>query len=376
MDKQRLESTTHTNRDVSQDNVREFRSLQKAPGHPKPPITVPTTIVGSVQIELADVATRYAYWSSPTVIVSDGPYGLDLFPGDPPTPEGLPEWYAPHIATWAKYATPETTLWFWGTEIGWATVHPVLALHGWDYRALHIWDKGIGHIAGNVNSKTIRGFPVVTEVCAQYTKQVLLPLEDGQLLPMKQWLRQEWLRTGLPLSKTNAACGVKNAATRKYFTQCHLWYFPPPDMMQRLVDYANKHGRSTDRPYFSIDGKKSVTAEQWSRMRAKWNHTHGVTNVWSEPAVRGVERIKDDQAKCVHANQKSLRLIEQIITTSSDSGDVVWEPFGGLCPAAVASLQTGRRCYSAEINESFYAGAASRLKRARFEQEGTLLLKP
>jgi site-specific DNA-methyltransferase (adenine-specific) len=152
---------------------------------------------------------------------------------------------------------------------------------------------------------------------------VRLPDEHEQLLSLQQWLRSEWLRSGLPLAKTNEACGVKNAATRKYFTQDHLWYFPPPEMMECLAAYATIHGRPTDRPYFSIDGATPITAGRWERMRAKWNDSHGITNVWSEPAVRGTERLKDEKAKCIHANQKPLRLIERIIHASSDPGDVL-----------------------------------------------------
>jgi DNA methylase len=284
-----------------------------------------------------------------------------LFPGEPPTPDGLAEWYEPHVTAWSRKSLPETTLWFWGSEIAWATVHPTLSKHGWEYRALHVWDKGIGHIAGNVNSKTIRGFPVVTEVCAQYIRDVQLPTADGQLVPMRQWLRHEWKRSGLPLSRTNDACGVKNAATRKYFTQDHLWYFPPPEMMERLVDYATRHGRPTNRPYFSLDGVTPLTARQWSRMRAKWNHTHGLTNVWSTPAVRGGERLKNGMS-ALHMNQKPIQLIERTILASSDENDVVWEPFGGLCPAAIASHYRKRRCYSAEINPHFYGLARERLE--------------
>lgn len=323
------------------------------------------TPVGSVQVEMADALQCYRDWPAPTVIVSDGAYGVGGFPGDPPTPEGLEDWYRPHVEAWERYVLPETTLWFWGTEVGWASVHPLLKQHGWEYRTLHIWDKGVAHVAGNVNSKSIRRFPVVTEVCAHYVRDVHLPGPGDKLSSMQQWLRHEWLRTGLPLHKTNEACGVKNAATRKYFTHDHLWYYPPPEMMRRIVEYANKYGRPTERPYFSIDGRSPVTAEQWSRLRAKWNHTHGVTNVWREPAVRGIERIKDEHAKCLHGNQKPLNLIERIIIASSDAGDVVWEPFGGLCSVAVASLRTGRRCYSAEINAEYY-----RLARARLNQEG------
>lgn len=324
------------------------------------------TSIGSVQIELANALNVYETWPSPTVIVSDGAYGLGLFPGDPPTSTELVDWYTPHVEAWERFALPETTLWFWCNEIGWATVHPLLEQHGWRYRALHVWDKGIAHIAGNVNSKTIRRFPVVTEVCVQYVRDVCLPTEDGQMLVLRDWLRHEWLRTGLPLSKTNEACGVKNAATRKYFTQDHLWYFPPPEMMERLVLYANEHGQHTSWPYFSIDGIKPITADEWQRMRAKWNHVHSLTNVWSEPAVRGDERLRDHNAKYVHANQKPLRLIERIITASSDPDDVVWEPFGGLCSVAVASLHTHRRCYSAEIQLDYY-----RIARTRLQLEST-----
>jgi site-specific DNA-methyltransferase (adenine-specific) len=245
--------------------------------------------------------------------------------------------------------------------VGWATVHPLLVTHGWEYRALHVWDKGIAHIAGNVNSKTIRRFPVVTEVCAQYVRQVRLPIPTGETLPLREWLRSEWRRTGLPFSETNKACGVKNAATRKYFTKDHLWYFPPPDMMERLAAYANRHGTVTEWPYFSLDGTRPVTASQWAKLRAKWNHVHGITNVWQVPAVRGEERIKDDNSKFLHTNQKPLVLIERMINASSDPGDVVWEPFGGLCSAAVAALRAGRRCYSAEIIPAFYRSAAERL---------------
>ncbi len=331
------------------------------------PIHTPS--ISPIEIEMADALQCYGRWPAPTVIVSDGAYGVGGFPGDPPTPEGLIDWYAPHVAAWSRYALPETTLWFWGTEVGWATIHSLLTQHGWEYRTLHVWDKGVAHVAGNVNGKSIRRFPIVTEVCAQYVRKVLLPTPDGRLLLMQQWLRQEWQRTGLPLSKTNEACGVKNAATRKYFTQDHLWYYPPPEMIQRLVEYANRYGRTTEWPYFSIDGKSPITAEQWSCLRAKWNHIHGVTNVWKEPAMRGIERMKDEHAKCVHGNQKPLKLIERIITASSGVGDVIWEPFGGLCSIAVASLRTGRSCYSAEINPEYYRLADTRLKQERVRNE-------
>ena len=298
-------------------------------------------------------------WPAPTVVVVDGPYGVGSFPGDPVSHEDLPDWYRPHVARWSGRATPETTLWFWNTEIGWASVHPLLVEHGWEYRSCHVWDKGVGHIAGNANSKTLRRFPVVTEVCAQYVRKVQIG-ENGSALSLKEWVRAEWERSGLPLYRANAACGVKNAATRKYLTKCHLWYFPPPEAFELLAQHANQNGRPDGRPYYSLDGIRPATAEEWARMRAKFHCDVGITNVWREPAVRGDERLKKAY-KCVHMNQKPLRLMEQIILASSDAGDVVWEPFGGLCSAAIAAANTGRRCYSSEILADYFMAARERL---------------
>ncbi|HEX7070449.1 MAG TPA: DNA methyltransferase [Rhodothermales bacterium] len=307
-----------------------------------------------------DALQLYGEWPKPVVIISDGAYGVGGFPGDPATTDGLIEWYEPHVQAWSRYATGMTTLWFWNTELGWATVHPLLLRYGWEYVGCNIWDKGIAHIAGNSNTKTLRKFPVVTEVCVQYVKPPRFQVA-GRKIPMKEWLRWEWQRAGLPFYRANEACGVRNAATRKYLTQDHLWYFPPPDAFDRLARYANEHGNPAGRPYYSLDGRRPLTAEEWAAMRSKFYLRVGVTNVWREPAVHGEERMKRGNGYA-HANQKPLTLIERIIGASSEPGDVVWEPFGGLCTGALASAALDRECHSAEILPDYFDLAARRLQ--------------
>lgn len=315
---------------------------------------------GGASLYCGDFLNASPDWPAPTAIIADGPYGVAGYPGDPPSPDALAEWYLPHIARWSEQALPETTLWFWNTEIGWAIVHPALTQHGWEYRSCHVWDKGLSHIAGNANSKTLRRFPVVTEVCVQYVRRVTLNA-DGRNMPLKEWVRREWQRSGLPFSEANLACGVKNAATRKYLTKCHLWYFPPPEAFALLAQYANSYGRPEGKPYYSMDGVRPATAQEWKKMRAKFHCDVGITNVWREPPVRGEERLKDAY-KSVHMNQKPLRLLELMIKASSDPCDVIWEPFGGLCSAAIAALNTDRRCYSSEILPDYYRAARERLE--------------
>ncbi|WP_367873186.1 DNA methyltransferase [Luteolibacter sp. Populi] len=311
------------------------------------------------QIVGGNALDHYSEWSAPTVIISDGPYGLSSYPGDPPTPRDLAKAYEPHLAAWSKAAMPSTTLWFWNSELGWATVHQSLEAAGWEFRNCHIWDKGIAHAAGNSNTKTLRKFPTVTEVCVQYVRKVEFSV-GGQSLSMRDWLRHEWERTGLPYTKTNDACGVKNAATRKYFTKCHLWYYPPPEAFALIADYANRFGPAEGRPYFSTDGLKPMKEEEWGKLRAKFHCKAGITNVWREGAVRGEERLKDS-LKVLHMNQKPLKFMDKCIAASSDEGDVVWEPFGGLCSGTVAAHRLGRKSYAAELISDFFALATQRL---------------
>lgn len=309
----------------------------------------------------SDAINVYDNWESPTVIISDGPYGVNGYPGDLKSNDGLAEWYEPHIKKWSELSSPLTTLWFWNTEIGWATVHPILEKYGWTYVSCCVWDKGMSHVAGNTNTKTIRHLPIVTEVCVQYIKKAFFTLENNVTLSMQDWLRHEWRRTGLPFSKTNEACGVANAASRKYFTKCHLWYMPPIDAFEKLVEYANKFGIESQKPFFSIDGKKSLTKNEWAKMRAKFYCPIGITNVWSTPQLRNKERIKINH-KAIHLNQKPLELIERIINLSSDPGDSIWDPFAGLSTVAVATKKLMRKCYSSEINSTVYNIAVERLK--------------
>ncbi len=322
---------------------------------------------GGTHLSLADALSCYDSWPAPDVVVSDGPYGLRSFPGDPPTVNSLAKVYEPHVLAWSKRAKPSTTLWFWCSEIGWATVHPLLDSAGWSYVRACVWDKGAGHVAGNANSKTLRQLPAVTELCVQYVRKVLLPRgEDGKQVPMKDWLRAEWQRTRLPMSLTNQAAGVKNAATRKWFTACHLWYAPPGEALAKLAEYANEHGEPSDTPYFSLDGEAPVSAEEWDALRPTFHCPPDRHNVWHHPAVRGAERIKLN-GRSVHMNQKPLSLVRDTIRWTSDEGAVVWEPFAGTATALVAAALSNREGYGAELNEVFYRVAVERLRSTHAE---------
>lgn len=319
-----------------------------------------------------DVSNLYKEWTPPNVIISDGGYGVSGFKGDAKEPSGLRTWYRHHIQSWSIYSRPGTTLWFWNTEIGWATVHPILDEYGWEYVNCNVWNKGIQHIAGNCNLPMLKSFPIVTEVCVQYVRRAEFSV-TGEILSLKEWLRYEWERTKLPLYKANEACGVANAATRKYLTKDHLWYAPPPDVFAKLIIYANEHGALEGKPYFSFNGKKPATQDEYASLFARFEGKYGITNVWNHPPLHNEERVKlPGSSKYAHLNQKPLKLISLTLEVSSNPGDVIWEPFGGLCTAGLASHLTGRIAYCAEIDSQIFQLAVNRFE----EYDRKLKLQP
>ena len=275
-------------------------------------------------------------------IVSDGPYGIDEsrggYSGDRNRIGRLVDFYKPHVEAWAAASTSLTTLWFWCSEEGWAEVHSLLVAHGFSLRGVNTWDKGVGHIAGNCNTQTMRKFPTVTEVCAHYDRPATF-ITNGERVSAQDWMRSEWRRTGLPFHESNRACGVKNAASRKYLASDHLWYFPPQPMFDALKEYANRRGASSGFPYFEFPD--SVAPTKWECMRAKFKLKHGVTNVWRCNKPSGKLRT--------HRNQKPQPLIDMILEASTDEGDAVWEPFGGSFPAMRFCDAHGRVGFGSEI---------------------------
>lgn len=306
-----------------------------------------------------DSMEHYHLWDTPQTIISDGAYGVLGFDGDTSDHLGLVEWYEKHIREWSKKATAETTLWFWNSELGWAAVHPILEKYGWRYVSCNTWNKGKGHIAGNVNTNTIRRFPVTTEVCVQYVFEA--KVND---MTLQEWVISEWKRAGLKRKEADPACGVKNAASRKYLDPGHLWYFPPVEAFEKMVAYANVNGQPEGKPYYSIDGVEPITSKEWTKMRAKFNCPHGVSNVWERPPLKGSERIKAPKGnKVAHLNQKPLDLMSIIVEASTDKGDVIWEPFGGLFSASLAAKQLERKAFSCEIDPAYYTIGVERFRQ-------------
>lgn len=134
----------------------------------------------------------------------------------------------------------------------------------------------------------------------------------------------------------------------------------------------------TAKPYFSLDGKTPICSKMIGMVfAATWNHVHGYTNVWSRPQLGGKERLKKNGSNIafLHLNQKPIEFMEMQILAASNEGDVVWEPFGGLGSASLASVMNGRDAYYAEIIETYYNAAKLRLMYSNDPAEANIIRK-
>ena len=66
---------------------------------------------------------------------------------------------------------------------------------------------------------------------------------------------------------------------------------------------------------------------------------------------------RDNDTPRIHPTQKPVKLLEFLIETFTDKGDVVIDPCAGSGTTLLAAANTGRRAYGFEIKKDFFAAA-------------------
>ena len=83
------------------------------------------------------------------------------------------------------------------------------------------------------------------------------------------------------------------------------------------------------------------------------------------PLVQGEERIMGENGRAVHPTQKPEKLLEIIITASSDVGDIVLDPFFGTGTTGVVAQRLKRKWIGIEINERYIKIAEERINKEK-----------
>jgi len=82
---------------------------------------------------------------------------------------------------------------------------------------------------------------------------------------------------------------------------------------------------------------------------------------WVFGLCKGNERLRDNNGIKSHPTQKPLKLIQQVVLTASNKGDLIFDPFMGSGTTAVVAEALGRKWIGIERDEKYVALAKSRV---------------
>lgn len=184
----------------------------------------------------------------------------------------------------------------------------------------------------------------------------------------------------------------KNFNLVEYFHFCSKLLIPEPkekgkapamimfcsfEQMAPLIEVAKKYGFKNSYPLFFI--KKTSSQALKANMRIVGATEHAIVfyrdklpkfnNQWQQDEI-GKKMIlnwfewKRDSVKevpKVHPTQKPVNLLEQLIKTFTDEGDVVIDPCAGSGTTLLAAKKNNRHSYGFEIYKPFYKDAVEKI---------------
>lgn len=209
-----------------------------------------------------------------------------------------------------------------------ASIVPIAEKYGFALRQQVILDKGMQSVAGRKTS-TYKMFPNVTE-------SVLFFVKDNRKI-IKPILKQRAEELGLKAKEINERLGVKSNGGGMWsiYTGKNICeQFPTRKTWEKLMMVLEM-----ERPY-----------DQYAQT---FNNIKGITDVWTDINFYFKNRI--------HPTEKPFSLIERLILSSSNKGDLVVDPFSGSGVTALSAAVNGRRSVSFEVDDKYFSASVQRL---------------
>ena len=215
-----------------------------------------------------------------------------------------------------------------------ASLIPVCESFGLKLRQQIVVNKGIQAVSGRA-TKNYKMYPNVTESILFFVKD---PIPFS-----RSFLKEQQDRTGLTSKQINEGLGVKSNGGGMWsiYTGKNICEQLPTrelwDKLARVLDF--------DFPYDKIN----IT----------FNAQLGYTDVWDDIDFYAERKTRK------HPTQKPLPLIERLILTSTNSNNLVLDPFMGSGTTAVAAKKLGRRCVGFELDEIYWKDSLERLSSTK-----------
>lgn len=142
----------------------------------------------------------------------------------------------------------------------------------------------------------------------------------------------------------------------------------------QLIQRAKEYGLNK---YINLVFRKNFSAQVLkANMRIVGNCEYGLVLYRDKlPKFRNegkmifncMEWERDNKTPKIHPTQKPVGLLERIITTFTDPGDVVIDPVAGSGTTLLAAMNTGRKAYGFEIKKETFRAASQILEDRQIE---------
>jgi len=271
---------------------------------------------------------------------------IDLVVSDPPywkvigekwdyqwrTEQDYVEWSLKWISEVSRVLRYGGTFYLFGYFRTLALLVPYLEGMGLELRQQILVDKGMQAVSGRA-TKNYRLFPNTTE-------SILFITKDNKKM-IKPFLLERQAKLGLSSKQINELLGVKSNGGGMWsiYTGKNVCeQFPTKELWDRL-QVALKF------------------KSKYEKIAQTFNPVMGVTDVW-----RDIDFYKE---KRVHSTQKPLKLIQRLISASSNPKDMVLDPFGGSGSTALAAISLKRNFIVIENDENYYKEILKRVEHAK-----------
>ena len=232
------------------------------------------------------------------------------------------------------------------------------------FKSLITWNKK--HFKkfawSNRNPKTCKDrkwFPNV-EYCLYYTFQNDNPMRSSLnekteiFKPIFDYFSEEQLKTGLNNKELDKIMGRKAAFSYFKKRTSHGIEFPIKEHYKRLQEtgYFQKPYEELKQKYEGLKQKYEETRYTFNLKEVQEN----ISCVWEND---------DKNSGKLHPCEKPLDILEKIIKTSSNEGDIVLDCFMGSGSTGVACINTNRKFIGIEKDEKYFEIACNRIKEVK-----------
>lgn len=136
---------------------------------------------------------------------------------------------------------------------------------------------------------------------------------------------------------------------------------PPPNLSCRYFTH------STETILWSAKNIRSKHCFHYDLMKQR-NHGKQMKTVWSIYPPNG-----DEKEFGKHPTQKPVSLLERIIQSCTDEGNLIYDPFAGSSTTGVAAIKLKRKFVGTELEKEFIDMSIKRLEKA-IEQRSEAVL--